>query len=411
MTIPILPGPFGFIKGAADAGLDAYYRAQQRKDMLDQIKRQQDLQNTSMFMQMLQSGMLQPQSTPDIQFPGMAVPGMGVIPPAQIPAQTSYDMPGGVGESFQRLGFGQPKFSKPPGLKKAESDVRVAEGTEQPAIRGAVAGATIEEGKAAQITAENDKWLPILQGLTPQQIMQQRGVMSPEVAELADKVAFEKLQTEMAAQDPTRQSLKVQGMIQESLLRRLPKDPNMQLLAGHAALGTLGYLIAGLQQSGDTNRMSIQANREKINTLNQITLTARQLLTKKQAEWDEGRQLASNSYEIQGAPEKKKGKMMQDAINLYESNTPKPNADEIFSQVQEQFGWSPEEFKQVSRTLAGLIGAPPEQAKQDPQMQSELDAETKSYNERLASGKYDAGKLKTIYDSQIAKIKAKYAKP
>lgn len=360
MTIPIVPGPFSFLKGATDAGLDAYYRAQQRKDMLDQIKRQQDLQNTSMFMQMLQSGMLQPSSTPEFQFPGMAVPGVGVVPPAQIPAQTSYDMPGGVGESFARLGFGQPKFSKPPGLKKAESDVRVAEGTEQPTIRGAAAGATIEEGKAAQITAENEKWLPILQGLTPQQIMQQRGVMSPEVAELADKVAFEKLQTDMAAQDPTRQSLKVQGMIQESLLRRLPKDPNMQLLAGHAALGTLGYLIAGLQQSGDTNRMSIQANREKINMLNQITLTARQILTRAEAEWDEGRKAAVNSLDVQMAPEKKKAKMMQDAIEQYEANTPKPDTDAIFNQVQEQFGMTPEEFKQISRTLANLIGKPPE---------------------------------------------------
>lgn len=148
MTLPIIPGPFSFLKGATDAGLDAYYRAQQRKDMLDQIRRQQDMQTAAMYIQNILPH-LQPQTPAPMAVPGVSIPGMGMTPPVQVQGAPAYEIPGGVAESLERLGFGRPRLGKSAATRKQESDVRVAEGTEQPTISTAQSGA-IQAGAQAR---------------------------------------------------------------------------------------------------------------------------------------------------------------------------------------------------------------------------------------------------------------------
>lgn len=357
MTIPIIPGPFSFLKDASDAGIEAFYRAQARKDAMEQLQRQRDLQNVGLFTQLLPY--MQPNvAAPPVSLPGVPIAGM-TSPAVTVPSgPPTYEVPGGVGESLNRLGFGRPRLGKSAQMRQQEAEAKVAERTVEPTVKATEARASLLTTEAETQSAEARKWLPILQGLTPQQIMQQKGIMSPEVADLADKVAFEKLKTEQVAQDPTRKELQVQGMVRDALIANLPKDPAMMKIAEYASIGGLGYLIAGLQQSGDNNRMTLALNRDRINLMNQITVTTRQLLTQAEREWEDGLHAATNTIPIQTAPEKKRAKLMLDAQQEYINSHPKPDPNLIFKSVQKQYGMTPEEFQKTARILLNLTGEP-----------------------------------------------------
>lgn len=426
MTIPIIPGPFAFLKGATDAGLDAYYRAQQRRDMLEQLKRQQDMQGMGLFFQM--APFMQEQMSPAMSAPLPLPFGQAQAP---IPSQNLGLDTSGIAESYGRLTGSQvPRLGKTAQMRQQDVAAGVAEKTAGAAVRGANAEASLLEAKAELTEAEVAGLVQELRVMTPEQIRARGNIPGAAVAKLRETLDFEKAETEMLGQASQRQGFEVESAIQKEILKGLPLDENFRRVAKYAAVGGVGWLIAGLQNRSETDRLSIAQNRDQLQMFSNIETTARQAWTQEMARHDREKNDAVQgiiSLMPEGSEKQKQKKMdaRNNAIAEFNKLNPEPSYAKALDTVLNTHNVTREAYNKAFKTLVRIESGSSESttissssskpAEAAPAtgstMQAEIDAEIRVYNAKLASGEYDSTKLKAIFDSQLAKIKAKYAKP
>lgn len=353
MTIPIIPGPFNFLQSGHESFLDAYYRAQQRNDMLAARQQMQDMQAVGLFTQLLP--FMQPTAQPGVNIPSLPTP-MGVnTPPVAIPGRETFDVPEGVGQSFARLGLRDVQLGKSPEMRVAESGARVAEKTEKAQVATAESQANLLGARAG--LAEDE--LNFARSLNPDQMRQYRNVASPEVAKLLDQVQLEKAKSDIG-------EFEFQNAIRDSLTERVGKDPRFRNLAEHAAAGTLGYLIAGLQQSGESNRMVISQNKARLDLLDSVTksaaVTSRQLWAQQDDDWRRGFDAIPNDLDLMGMSPQKKAARVEEMTADYIARNPRPDPKQVFDvtfkQMLDQVGMTEQEYQQQFRLLSNLAGAP-----------------------------------------------------
>lgn len=358
MSFPIVPGPFSFLQGAHEAGLDAYYRAQARNDMLAQLKRQQDMQNVGLYTNLVQLGLIQPTQGQSTNLPAIPTP-MGLTPPVTVPGQVGYELPGGVAESFGRLGLGRPKLGRSPKMRQEAVAADVAEQTADLSVRGAKAETSLLESKAELTDAEVEGLVNELRNMTPEQIRARGNIPGAAVAKLRETLDFEKAQTELLGQPTARKNFEVESMIQDAILKDMPKDENFRRVAKYAAVGGIGWLIAGLQNRDDITRMRLAQNREQLQMFTSLETTARQQWIRSVDDYQTQLNRAI-SQAVGIMPEgsekqkKKKAEAMANAIAAFKSVNPEPTYENILDAVLNTHNITRDAYNEAFKTLVQI---------------------------------------------------------
>lgn len=325
MTIPIRPGPFSFLAGAGQA-VGAVGEALVAKRERERV---QALQNAGLLMQLI--------SGPN-----------AVLDPTTVAPQV-------VG-SLGRLGIPgvtPQAIVQNPAVERSKRVGALPEGTRKDI---ALDVPTVAAGKVDEAAgAKADVAIKALQGLSLEQIRNLQGVLPPEVAKLAERVTFEKMQTELLAQDNNRLEDEVQATIRKDVLARLPKDPQFRRIADFAAVGGLGYLIAGLQESGASARLAGQLNTEKLRAITTLTTQAGQAYRQELNDWTEKRNAAIANAELTLDPEDRGTedyiKAVNSAVADFDSKFPKPDLANFTNSLLEQAGITKEDYQQAFGSL------------------------------------------------------------
>jgi hypothetical protein len=187
------------------------------------------------------------------------------------------------------------------------------------------------------------------------------GTQEKEVAEKAETVAAKELDVKSGALDAEQVGNQVRSQIRQSVLKRLPKDPEFARLADYAEIGALGVLVSHIQARHGNLTMEKQASIERMKGLMQVSDLASKEFDRRVRQWNAERDdlhdpvklsLLKPGYDRMKPDEK--DAVQTELLAQHERQNPQPTFDGVLEEHLGARGVGMAEYQAAMRDMLQL---------------------------------------------------------